>query len=298
MFPIPILLNKKRILRYILFLLYLYNIICSKDLWRYRKCREFLYNNLKFVCIKFRYNLIENGTTLICDEWIANNLLSLTDIPDECHKKYYLYFSIDYNNTQIKITIPVFINKKFISILKNKHLYNSIKKNNEIDECFLILEKNIRVSYLNKTKKRYEISPFCSDIINKLGSNFNYMNKNFTLDIEPKDLEIYFRYENFKSNLNSRCQKKNIIQKKNVDDGIDKNNNNKIKKNFSDNKMEIKDKNNLNEKESDVEKSYFNIKNKDEDNELENYYINSRKDCVEYGLRSLKEDYIVCTKYE
>ena len=167
MFPIPILLNKRKILRYILFLLYLYNIICSKDLWPYKKCKEFLYNNLKFVCTKFRYNLIENGT-LICDEWIANNLLSLTDIPDECHKKYYLDFSMDYNNTQIKITIPVFINKKFISILKNKHLYNLIKKNNEIDECFLILEKNIRESYLNKNEKRYEISSFCSDVINKL----------------------------------------------------------------------------------------------------------------------------------
>ena len=92
--------------------------------------------------------------------------------------------------------------------------------------------------------------------------------------------------------------KKNITQKNNVDDSRDKNNNNKIKKNFSDNKMKIKDKNNLNEKESDVEKSYFNIKNKDEDNELENYYINSRKDCVEYGLKSLKEEYIVCLKYE
>ena len=91
--------------------------------------------------------------------------------------------------------------------------------------------------------------------------------------------------------------KKNITQK-NVYDGRDKNNNNKIKKNFSDNKMKIKDKNNIHEKESDEGKSYFNIINKDEDNELENYYINSRKDCVEYGLRSLKEDYIVCTKYE
>ena len=293
-----ILLNKKTILRYILFLLYLYkDIICSKNLWPYVKCKDFLYNNLKLVCIKYAYDLISNGTQ-ICDKWIANNLLALTDIPDECqNKKYYLDYFVDYN-IQVKIVLPVFINKKFISILKNKHLYNKIKKNNEIDVCFLILEKNIRESYLNKNMKRYGISSFCSDIINKLEQNFNYMNKNEALDIEPKDLEIYFRYENFKSNLNSRCQKKNITQKKNVDDGQDKNNNNKIKTNFSDNEVKAKDNNNLHEKESDEGKSYFNVINKDEDNELENYYINSRKDCVEYGLKSLKEDYIVCTKYE
>ena len=294
MFPIPILLNKRKILRYILFLLYLYkDIICSKDLWSNEKCEEFLYNNLKFFC---EFDFIGNGPQ-ICDKWIANNLFALIDIPDECqNKKYYLDYSADYN-IQVKIVLPIFINKKFISILKNKHLYNFKKNNNEIDECFLILEKNIRESYLNKNKKRYEISSFCIDVINKLEQNFNYMNKNDTLEIEPKDLEIYFRYENFKSNLNSRCQKKNITQK-NVYDGRDKINNNKIKKNFSDNKLEIEDKNNLHKKESNGGKSYFNIINKDEDNELENYYINSRKDCVEYGLKSLKEDYIICTKYE
>jgi len=48
-----------------------------------------------------------------------------------------------------------------------------------------------------------------------------------------------------------------------------------------------------------------NASNKDDkknhksyDDELEQYYIKSRKDCVEYGLRSPDEDIIVCTKYE
>ncbi len=35
-----------------------------------------------------------------------------------------------------------------------------------------------------------------------------------------------------------------------------------------------------------------------DDNELENYYNNSKKDCVEYGLKSLDENILVCTKYE
>ena len=39
-------------------------------------------------------------------------------------------------------------------------------------------------------------------------------------------------------------------------------------------------------------------KTKPYDDELEQYYIKSRKDCVEYGLKSDEEDIIVCTKYE
>ena len=34
------------------------------------------------------------------------------------------------------------------------------------------------------------------------------------------------------------------------------------------------------------------------DDEIEQYYIKSRKDCVEYGLKSQKEEIIVCTRYE
>jgi hypothetical protein len=40
------------------------------------------------------------------------------------------------------------------------------------------------------------------------------------------------------------------------------------------------------------------MKNESYDDELEQYYLKSRKDCVEYGLKSLDEDLIVCTKYE
>ena len=36
-------------------------------------------------------------------------------------------------------------------------------------------------------------------------------------------------------------------------------------------------------------------KNKSYDDELEKYYINSRKDCVEYGLIG---ENIICTKYK
>ena len=38
--------------------------------------------------------------------------------------------------------------------------------------------------------------------------------------------------------------------------------------------------------------------NKIYDDELEQYYLKSRKDCVEYGLKSSNKDLIVCTKYE
>ena len=62
--------------------------------------------------------------------------------------------------------------------------------------------------------------------------------------------------------------------------------------------------------ESDVDIDYNTDKNNKEyvdndkkenkiyDDELEQYYLKSRKDCVEYGLKSSDEDLIVCTKYE
>ena len=40
------------------------------------------------------------------------------------------------------------------------------------------------------------------------------------------------------------------------------------------------------------------MESKSNDDELEQYYLKSRKDCVEYGLKSSSEDLIVCTKYE
>ena len=40
------------------------------------------------------------------------------------------------------------------------------------------------------------------------------------------------------------------------------------------------------------------MKNESYDDELEQYYLKSRKDCVEYSLKSSDEDLIVCTKYE
>ena len=62
--------------------------------------------------------------------------------------------------------------------------------------------------------------------------------------------------------------------------------------------------------ESDVDIDYNTDKNNKEyvdndkkenkiyDDELEQYYLKSRKDCVEYGLKSSNKDLIVCTKYE
>ena len=46
-------------------------------------------------------------------------------------------------------------------------------------------------------------------------------------------------------------------------------------------------------------KNNYNYDNKVKyDDEIEQYYNKSRKDCVEYGLKSSKEEIIVCTKYE
>ena len=81
-----------------------------------------------------------------------------------------------------------------------------------------------------------------------------------------------------------------------------------IKKQFKNegNKFKLK----FDLEESDVDIDYNTDKNNKEyvdndkkenkiyDDELEQYYLKSRKDCVEYGLKSSDEDLIVCTKYE
>ena len=57
--------------------------------------------------------------------------------------------------------------------------------------------------------------------------------------------------------------------------------------------------NNINQdKNNNVSNNRDKKKTKSYDDELEQYYIKSRKDCVEYGLKSSEEEIIVCTKYE
>ena len=263
-----------------LFLLFLFNnIISSNVLWSYQKCKNYLDKKLDLVCIKFSEKYIGNNTQ-ICGKWIANNLFVLTNIPDECqNKKYNLNRLVDVDvHKKNKIILPFYLNRKFISILRKKPLYNITKSNDEIEECFITLEKYFKFSFFNKNKKKYNMSNFCIDILHKLQNNFNHFSKNDNSNIEQMDIDIYYRYEKFKRNLKSQ-------------------NNNNIKRNNSGDETVIKN-NNPKEQKTEEGKSYFNMINKDDDNELENYYINSRKDCVEYGLKSLNEDIIICTKYE
>ena len=269
--------NINRSLGHLIILFLFNNIISSNVLWSYKRCKKYLDEKLDLVCIKYTEKYIGNNTR-ICDKWIANNLFTLTNIPDECqNKKYNLNRLVDVDvHEQIKIILPFYLNRKFISILRKKSLYNITKSNNEIEECFKILEKHFTI--FNKNKKKYIMSNFCIDILHKLLNNFNHFRKNDNSNIEQMDINIYYRYEKFKRNLKSQ-------------------NNNNIKNNNSKDETVIKN-NNPKEQKTEEGKSYFNIINKDEDNELENYYINSRKDCVEYGLKSFNEDIIICTKYE
>ena len=83
---------------------------------------------------------------------------------------------------------------------------------------------------------------------------------------------------------------------------------NEIKKQYKNEWSNFKLKFDLEESDVDVDcntdknnKEYVDNdkkENKIYDDELEQYYLKSRKDCVEYGLKSSDEDLIVCTKYE
>ena len=83
----------------------------------------------------------------------------------------------------------------------------------------------------------------------------------FTLKFEMKDNVYHFYYED----------EQNVSTVEFIEENIVNNNNN-------------------NDNDNDKKKAKY-------DDEIEQYYINSRKDCVEYGLKSPNEEIIVCTKY-
>ena len=82
----------------------------------------------------------------------------------------------------------------------------------------------------------------------------------FTLKFEMKDNVYHFYYED----------EQNVSTVEFIEENIVNNNNN--------------------DNDNDKKKAKY-------DDEIEQYYINSRKDCVEYGLKSPNEEIIVCTKY-
>ena len=264
---------------YINIFLFLVYINCSKTLRTYSECNNYL-NSIDIICNIIIKNL--NGKD-ICDKSEIKDSSSETNIPLECYnKEYNLNLLVANSNIPLRQKLSIFLENIMnldLPIINNDNLLK--KYNKEIEECLSSFikyqqicnfKKNIedRDKQICKILKKKNNSKFCNKINRTLDNKINSLNKDNNF-IFYQNIELDFGSNNYLS-IEQNNKDSNNIQNDSFD--------------YENTKV-------------DVNKSYFNNENnKNYDNELENYYINSRKDCIEYGLKSLKEDIIVCTKYE
>ena len=216
-------------------------------------------------------------------------------MPIECYnKKYNLNVIIKNTNPPVKKYLEIFLkndeNTISLDLYKNPFQFPSQINILEIQRClndffdyeeYCILnkedDKNKECTELRKKKLN---SPICNNLIKQFESNIESLIDENLSKYEFKNLDIDYYF--------------NKIKEENIEDNdIDV---------FNEAQEEDFDYIDF-EEQNEEEKSYFSNsnrkkKNNDDGEELENYYKQSRKDCVEYGLKSLKEDLIICTKYE
>ena len=271
----------KNISVYQILLLYSFKyIICSGNIFyeKYEKCNEYI-NNLDIICKTIKEN--ENGE--YCHDWEINNYYIIFIIPEECYNKMYnLELLVDNYNKLEKKRINLYINKEQFMEYKNKELELFKNKKEDIKKCFINFNeyqkaKSLESNEYNEHNKNYKISLLCYYTMIDI---FDFIEKNIILIKKKtmnKEMDANETIDYYLKNIKIK-NIENII--KNI---YEYNNNEKIK--YFD-----KIKNNY-------KNGYFDNYN-DNHNELEYYYLKSRKDCIEYGLKSIKDDNIICTKYE
>lgn len=286
-----------RFSKYIIFSHLLVYAICFKNQWTYLQCKNYL-NTLDIICINITKK--KDGSEQ-CQKWNYKNTSSVNILPIECYNKKYNLNLVLYN-TNPPVKKKLYINlknieKTMVIDIKNQNNYNFQNEDDysTITKCLndftkyelnCILNKPVeekKIKKCNAFKEKSIKSKLCINLIQNFETNVeSYIEENFSqLELKDIDIEIDINLKNFvKNNIEDNFKNDFFIEEED-------NNINNI--DFEEQKEEVK--------------SYFNIANKkkyndDNDNELENYYKKSRKDCVEYGLKSLKEDIIVCTKYE
>jgi len=257
-------------------------IFTSEVTWNYEKCSKYI-NNLDIICIKI--NKDDNGV-IYCDDWEINNISILFIIPDECFNKVYnLDLLVENYNILEKINFNLYINKEKIIKYKNEELKLFKNKKEDIKQCLKIFNEyekerefilDEKKNEIIKFNKKINISVFCyslvPDLISFLENNVK-MIKNINNNKNNKSEIIDYYLNNIK-----------IENIENIMKYIYEYNNNEDKSYFP--------------KANRYNENGYIKKFDDYDNELEDYYLKSQKDCVEYGLKSLKEDIVICTKYE
>lgn len=244
-------------------------------------CIEII-NNLDIICMEFKIMVNKTG---ICEKCEVRNFSNLINIPSRCYNKIYnldlyvqnsnsskklnFYFYLEPNNINYKISKGNNFKKEKKQIKKCAHFFNLYEK-----KCSMDVENKMKRKKCDKWLENYKISKFCYyviiDIINNFENNVINIIKNITEGSKAFNINNTFnvylenlKYENIE----------NIIK-------IEFDKNKKQKNYFDEPRYHYED------------EDYTN------NDKLEIYFIKSRKDCVEYGLKSLNEDFIICTKYE
>ncbi len=281
-----------RIIKYIYIFHLIIRTFCfeEQDQWTYSQCKNYL-NDLDIFCYKI---IKKNDGTEFCQKWNYINISSAIFLPIECYNKNYnLNLIIQNTNPPVKKKLNMKLeneeNTFFFDMDQNTFQLLSDNYYPEMQKCMNDFAKYEEECGLNKPLDENEKKK-CNEFWEKHFNTpmcFNLI-KQFESKIEPFINEKLSQfYENNEIDFDLSDQQKNI------DYYIDC---------FYGDKIE--DNNYIDYEEENVEeKRYFSNVNKkknndDEDNELENNYKNSGKDCVEYGLKSLKEEILVCTKYE
>lgn len=250
------------------------------------QCNNYM-NNLNIICKKYEKKI--NGN-IECVEFEATNLSDIISIPDECYnRKYNLDLLIENSNPPENQNFDLYIEKNDLINFSKNALNKFIKNNKEkIKNCTKYFIKFEELCSIKKNDEKGEKK--CNEYLakNKLSRFCYYI-----------IIDMSVVYEN---TIIPRIKRDNALNNEKMENLIVDYYINNIKIENMENII----KNTIKHKEK-KKKNYFdepkNERNKfldtdDEYNELETYYIKSRKDCVEYGLKSINEDIIICTKYE
>ena len=248
----------------IVFLTSLIYTICPEVLWTHSQCSDYL-NNLDISCDKIIKN--ENG-----DEICENLKYPDINAPIECFNKIYkLQVTVNDSNKPNKRPIVLFMKYNDKSKESNKNEEN-LDLNKKVEGC---LKNYIIYSQKCLNEKYYENEEYCKELEKIKDLNFCKS----TVDEITKKLRDKIKFE-FKDELS--------VDFSSVNFQFDNDNNYypfEIDYEVFEKKVEDKD--------------YIgNNQNEEHENELDEYNNNSGKDCIEYGLTSLKDNIIVCTKYE
>ena len=213
-----------------------------------------------------------------------------------------------------KIILLIYLLMIFGPILGDTNIPNSNKNNFDIENILKNVLKNNNISDISDIMSKIpnDMLENPGITIEKIVINNNINENNFVNENNIKCYNYFHAMEQELQKYNNEVDPFKIFQKMNIPEycineynklyqSVTESLISQIKKvgNFN---FNIDFKTSLFDNNVDKNKKASNKddkkKNKSYDDELEQYYIKSRKDCVEYGLKSSDEDIIVCTKYE